>query len=255
MSTSTGSPYTLHTPDCCAQTGVEMTYIGRAGEPNGDGGDQYTGQDRFNRITDIRWLHTDTGAQEERVKYTFDRASNRTARNNLVGGTPWNEAYTYDGLYQLATRRRGTNIEEEEFTYDPTGNWLRYVTKANGAVTLDQSRTHNRANEITGITATSGSTSPLGYDRDGNMTLMPKVGDWATGQTPTWDAWNRTVKITQGAATVGTYAYDGLTRRVWKESVESGSAVTRRHFYYSDQWQVLEERTCLLYTSPSPRDS
>jgi hypothetical protein len=38
---------------------------------------------------------------------------------------------------------------------------------------------------------------------------------------------------------VGAYAYDGLTRRVSKES---GSEVTRRDFYYSDQWQVLEER-------------
>ena len=74
------------------------------------------------------------------------------------------------------------------------------------------------------------------------MTLMPKVGAWASGQTPTWDAWNRMVKLTEGVTTVGTYAYDGQTRRVWKESVESGSAVTRRHFYYSDQWQVLEER-------------
>jgi hypothetical protein len=31
-------------------------------------------------------------------------------------------------------------------------------------------------------------------------------------------------------------------RRVWKESIESGSEVTRRHYYNSDLWQVLEER-------------
>ena len=45
------------------------------------------------------------------------------------------------------------------------------------------------------------------------------------------------VKIQQGAATVGTSTYDGLDRRVKK--VVSG---TTTHFYYSDKWQILEER-------------
>ena len=221
------------------ETGVEMTYIKQAGEPNGDGGDQYTGQDRFNRIIDIRWLQSATGNHCDRFQYTFDSAGNRLSRSNLTSGdSKWNEAYTYDNLYQLASRQRGGTIAEEQFTYDSTGNWQRYLTKAAGSTTLDQTRTHNKANEITAI---AGSAATVGYDRAGNMTLMPRVGDWAIAQTPTWDAWNRMVKITQGTSVIGTYAYDGMTRRVWKETTEDGS-LTRRHFYYSDQWQVIEER-------------
>ena len=46
------------------------------------------------------------------------------------------------------------------------------------------------------------------------------------------------VKITEDDATIATYAYDGLTRRILKTLADS----TARHFYYSDKWQVLEER-------------
>jgi RHS repeat-associated protein len=40
-----------------------------------------------------------------------------------------------------------------------------------------------------------------------------------------------------GASTVATYAYDGQNRRTTKSA--DGST---RHYYYSNQWQVLEER-------------
>jgi len=40
---------------------------------------------------------------------------------------------------------------------------------------------------------------------------------------------------------LGAYQYDGLNRRTWKQSLEGGT-LTTRHFYYSDKWQVLEER-------------
>jgi RHS repeat-associated protein len=52
----------------------------------------------------------------------------------------------------------------------------------------------------------------------------------------TYDAWNRLVATDNGTAAV-TYAYDGMNRRITKTV---GSTV--RHYYYSDQWQVLEER-------------
>jgi len=81
----------------------------------------------------------------------------------------------------------------------------------------------------------------VGYDEAGNMTTMPKVGQWTASQTLKWDVWNRLVKISEGAVAVGTYQYDGLTRRTLKQSSPGGTAQTR-HYYYSDQWQVLEER-------------
>ena len=80
---------------------LEMTYIKQAGEPDGDAGDQYTGQDRFNRNIDIRWLRGGTTTHVDRIQYGFDRASNRLWRKNVVAATNWDELYSYDGLYQL----------------------------------------------------------------------------------------------------------------------------------------------------------
>ena len=38
------------------------------------------------------------------------------------------------------------------------------------------------------------------------------------------------------------YEYDGLNRRTIKKKYATGTLDETRHFYYSDQWQVLEER-------------
>jgi RHS repeat-associated protein len=226
---------------------IEMTYVKLSGESNGDGGDQYTGLDRFNRVIDNRWINISTSADIERFKYTFSLASNRLTRQNTVAATNFDEQYVYDNLYEITDRKRGTLSggvitgtpqEEEQFSFDPTGNWPSFVTKASGTTTLNQTRTAQKTNEISAISP-SGST---GYDSNGNMTTMPQVDVWGTAQTVTYDAWNRPITVRQGATTLGTYAYDGLNRRTTKISTESGSTVTR-HFYYSNQWQVLEERT------------
>jgi hypothetical protein len=78
---------------------------------------------------------------------------------------------TYDGLYQVKTLDRGTlngsktgiistPSWEEDWNYDPTGNWrgtsTAYLTKVNGSTTLNQNRAHNLANEITNMTWTTG---------------------------------------------------------------------------------------------------
>jgi RHS repeat-associated protein len=78
--------------------------------------------------------------------------------------------------------------------------------------------------------------TPPGYDDNGNMTAMPSPLDVGVELEATYDAWNRLVKTDDGT-TVVEYAYDGMNRRITKTS---GGTV--RHFYYSDQWQVLEER-------------
>jgi RHS repeat-associated protein len=69
------------------------------------------------------------------------------------------------------------------------------------------------------------------------MTTMPQPASLANGYTAQYDAWNRLVELKNGTTTVATYRYDGATRRVTKLV---GSNTT--HFYYSDQWQILEER-------------
>jgi RHS repeat-associated protein len=228
------------------QPGTKLTFIKQGAEPVGDGGDQYTGWDRFSRVIDQRWLKTSTGTALERVQYGFDQASNRNYRQNLVQATGQDEYYTYDGLYQLKVLQRGTlnagktgisgtPTWEEDYTFDPTGNWNNYVTKVSGTTTLNQNRTHNQVNEISTI---AGSSSLITQDAAGNITKAPKPTDWTTAYTQTYDAWNRLVKVMDGPSTVATYAYDGQSRRTTK--VTDGT--TRHYYYYSEQWQILEER-------------
>lgn len=239
------------------EPGVELTYIKQGGEGTGDAGDQYTGLDRFGRLVDQRWLKTSDGTHRERVQYGFDRASNVQWRDNLVAAGGQDEYYTYDGLYQLKTLKRGdlnagkTDISgtptwEEDFTYDPTGNWhgatTGYLTKVSGSTTLDQNRTHNEANEITGISGTPDWADPT-HDAAGNMTSVPQPASLTSSYDCKYDAWNRLVQVKSGATTVATYRYDGQNRRVTKLI---GSDT--RHYYYSARWQVLEER---LNTSTS----
>ena len=124
----------------------------------------------------------------------------------------------------------------EDWTLDMTGNWplFRQDTDGNGTWDLNQSRTHDAANEITQI---AGSSSHVAHDRAGNMTRMPKPDNWSAHYDLTFDAWNRLVKVMDGVTTVATYSYDGRNFRVSKSV--SG---TTRHFYFNNAWQCLEER-------------
>jgi len=242
-----------------SEPGVELTYVKQGAEPNGDAGDQYTGLDRFGRLVDQRWLKTSDGTHRERLQYGFDRASNRQWRDNLVAAGGQDEYYSYDGLYQLKTLKRGdlnagkTDISgtpawQEDFNYDPTGNWRgttsAYVTKVNGTTTLDQNRTHDKANEILTLTGTPPWPDPT-HDAEGNMTKVPQPATPTSSYDCKYDAWDRLVEVkVTGGAVVGTYRYDGLKRRVTK--VAGGNT---RHYYYSDRWQVLEERLNALTTA------
>src|SRR5690606_1812737 len=89
----------------------------------------------------------------------------------------------------------------ESWALDMTGNWPTFQqdTDGDGTWDLDQSRTHNAANELTQI---AGSTAHVAEDRDGNMTRIPKPDNWSAHYDLTWDAWNRLVKVMDGETTV-----------------------------------------------------
>jgi RHS repeat-associated protein len=58
-----------------------------------------------------------------------------------------------------------------------------------------------------------------------------------------YDAWNRLVRVEGLIGQTWQYEYDGLGRRIIKRRVEATVPEVRaRHFYYDDQWRVLEER-------------
>jgi RHS repeat-associated protein len=194
-------------------------------------------------------MKASSGADLERVKYGYDRASNRVWRNNSVANglsAKQDEYYTYDELNQLQTLQRGTLNEaqtgihgtptwEEDLSFDPTGNWTNYVNKVNGVVNESQERTHNPANELRKI---NGSGNLVGYDGAGNMVRSPRVDDASKANKLTYDGWNRLVQVRKANnSVVATYGYDGQNRRTLKVT-----GTTTRHYYYSSSWQVLEER-------------
>jgi RHS repeat-associated protein len=230
------------------QPGVEMSMIRPGGGSDGDSGDPYDGYDRFSRVQEMRWQNSSTGTPIDAWQWGYNEASNRTWKKNLVAASGQDEAYGYDGLYQvirdavgtLNTNRTsigGIPGEEEDFTYDPTGNWLGYRKDTNGTAVLNQSRSNNQDNQLTQI---DGSSSLLSYDRAGNATkTAPGTnGDWSKYYQPVWDAWNRLVEIKdETGASVQKNTYDGLSRRITKEAA---SVVT--HTYWSDRWKPLEER-------------
>jgi RHS repeat-associated protein len=212
---------------------VDLTYVKQTGESNGDAGDPYTGLNRFGHVVDQRWVKTSDGSHTDRFQYGYDRDGNRSYRDNLVN-TAFGEVYAYDGLNQLTSFQRGTlngsktgitgtPSRTQSWDYDAVGNWDSFTTDGNA-----QSRTANRQNEVSSV---SGLTTPA-YDANGNQTKDE------TGRQYAYDAWNRPVRVKDaGGTTLVTYAYDGLNRRV--VAVAGGVTID---LYYSDRWQVLEER-------------
>jgi hypothetical protein len=139
----------------------------------------------------------------------------------------------------------GTPVREYDWGLDALGNWDTLHKKSSGVTDSNQGRDHNKVNELTVIEDASGSSGsspadwvePL-YDKNGNMTTMPRPSGPTSSYTAIYDAWNRMVQIKSSPTTVvADYEYDGLNRRISK--TVSGTA---RHFYYSANWQVLEER-------------
>ena len=70
------------------------------------------------------------------------------------------------------------------------------------------------------------------------MTTIPQPKAPTSSYTLKYDAWNRLVEVKDGTV-VQANEYDGLNRRIVRD--ESGGSGVLKHFYYSNQWQVLVE--------------
>lgn len=81
--------------------------------------------------------------------------------------------------------------------------------------------------------------SPVILDRVGRVreSAPDAIGDWKGKLELSWDAWSRITSVKNNGTEVGTYAYDGLHRRLTR----TVAGVTM-HSYYSDAWRPLEER-------------
>ncbi|MEO8494662.1 MAG: RHS repeat-associated core domain-containing protein, partial [Planctomycetota bacterium] len=221
----------------------------------------YTGLDRFGRIIDLPWIQGPSGTPTDvaRIKYGYNRASSPTyvrdeiARSN---GADLDQLYSYDGLQRLIDFQQGqlnagntaitSSTLTQDWDLDQVGNWGGFNQGVSGV--LNQTRTHNRVNEITGIS--NGSGQPVwidpAYDDAGNMTLTPRPDAPTDGFALTYDAWNR---ITQVETTdvspelVAKYGYDGRNHRISKEVYDAaGSLESTIKFFCNASWQCLGER-------------
>ncbi len=175
----------------------------------GDAGDPYTGLDRFGRLVETIWK-TDS-AELVHTKYGRNRVGGvvwqRNVKAHSLSVATRDNHYWYDGLRQVARHDRGdlmpasgppytgidpaTRRQMEVFTFDETGNRPGYFSQT---PPLAQGRGHDRANQIISITGPAGVVQPA-YDPAGNMTRMPRPGNWSAAADLTWDAWNRLVRI------------------------------------------------------------
>jgi RHS repeat-associated protein len=262
------------------QPAIQYTLIGIQGGKDPATGDIYRGLDLFSRVKDLIWSPSGSSSSSSssssgpgtnlvRIQHGYDRAGNRLWRKDLVGETfnaGLDEIYGYDALYRLKTISRGTLNSTQTaiqagtgtfndcWTLDSTGNWngFREDDNGNGNWNLVQSRTANGVNEITGISNSVGSAwANPAYDRAGNMTTIPQPAAPASSYAGTYDAWNRLVKLVLNPSgqTVHTSSYDGRHYRLIRNSYTSGALSETRHYFYSANWQDVEER---IGTSMTP---
>ena len=156
---------------------------------------------------------------------------------DVDGASTLNQTYTYDGLHRLRSNNESGSTNDRYWKLDQLGNWESLYHNTSGTGTAAETRAHNDVNELTGFTTPTSTVDPV-HDAAGNMTTMPEPGDLISPLSLKYDAWNRLVEIDSYSGNADmTAEYDGLNRRIVR--ISGGET---RHFYYNQQWQVLEER-------------
>lgn len=239
------------------EPGLQHTWKMQPGDPTGDAGDPYVGYDRFGRTVRSRWLRPGSSSLPHvDVSWGYDRRFNKVWRRDLVAPDlapspvpEHDQRAEYDALSRITGWKRGmldlltfdiaSPAEQEAFEYDRPGNWTSYRRHVGGTLRIDQSRVHNKANQIVEV---DGKSSKLAYDDNGNMRKYPADRDLdGSVRSLRWDAWNRLRRILNSSDTwLAWFGYDGLGRRIYREDNPTISDYDR-HYFYDDRWQVIEE--------------
>jgi len=151
--------------------------------------------DFANRLSSIT-----TGTMQSST-FTYDKEMNKTTINRL-NDPSLSEQFTYDNGYRLTNYKRGpvgSPVIQNTYTYDAVGN--RTAANLNGAATT---YSINNLNQLTGVNATS-----FNFDDRGNM-----IFDGIFYKT--YDAENRLKKDSASPASIITYSYDAIGRRISK---------------------------------------
>ncbi len=232
-----------------AETGTNLTYIQQSGDTyaNADGGDQYTGLDRFGRVIDQFWLPIPTSNNSgavRRFQYAYDDGGNALYKNRLTkfrgnlvssvlselyhrnSSAGADNATAYDNLNRIvnfvqgalsASGNNGTSglgsldtvstVNNSYANYDE--NW-NLDTLGNWSQFTDDGASASRTHNALNELTQIGSSTNLTYDNNGNTLADDQ------GYGYTYDAWNRQKTASQSSASpiVVIYAYDGLGRRI-----------------------------------------
>lgn len=176
--------------------------------PSGNGHLENRAYDASGRLTQVESVKGAT--VRVRVNQTLDAVGNPTLIAATRGTTVTNQTFAYDtadritrNCPDITSTCIATAAKRIEYTYDPIGNRLtqnRVGVTTPGATTY----TYNNADQLT--QTVSGTTTPYGYDADGNQT---SVGT----KTYAYDLTNHLKSAVSGATTT-MYTYDGQGKRL-----------------------------------------
>jgi RHS repeat-associated protein len=220
--------------------------------------------DAFGRLKKVDWHKNRTSLAT--VGYDYAQSGVRTSRRESLPGLAmsFDEVYTPDALGRMKSLERGRPARgglpwlSGVWDLDATDNWksfayLRTPPDSQAGLSAEnvlQRRYHNARNQITGLTPLSAGarwTLPK-YDAAGNTTSIPSPYSPGESCDCRYDAWNRLRQIKRNGKPLLDFEYDGLGRRIIKQSYLYDNLIPSetRFYNYDDQWRVLEERVWRL---------
>ena len=160
--------------------------------------------DRFGRVLDQVWSSYGSASGNagtlDGYTYTYDRAGNRTSRDEPDRRLRSSETYGYDNLGRLTSMSRGVLSggtiparRHQTWTLDSLGNFTNFTDNRQ---LQTQTRTVDPANEIQTISGSSGHAGLRpGRQHDHDAGPEPVA---STALNCVYDAWNRLVQVSSG---------------------------------------------------------
>jgi RHS repeat-associated protein len=224
------------------------------------------GYDGAGRLIGKRHFNSSSGSVIVGSTTAYDMSSNKVYERALQAESRSFLYDQYDSMDRLLDYQRGvlasgggsvdtaislpgTNAQQT-YNLDALGNWSSTEITPEGADdSLEQSRTHNKLNEVTayGVAPTS---TPVLYDQGNNTGTPPQKGNGNIIddgiRTYQYDALNRlgVVKKKSSGNTIAAYSYDAIGRRTRKVVTNGGitGTVANSTFRYTyDGQQIVEE--------------
>jgi RHS repeat-associated protein len=232
------------------ENGVDLTYIDPGDTLAGhDGGDQYTGLDRFGRVAEQLWIKS--GTAKDRFQYGYDADGNVLYKKNTVS-TANSELYhansttsgdnsgAYDGLNRLLSFARGTlsssgnnGTSLDSVTTDATtpilSSWnLDTLGNSSTTTALTSSSSQTSADASTTVGTSSSQNTWVGgkFTVGSSDITVAKLGRWKiSGNSGTHtvklvlasngtDVTGGSVSIDLSSGTNGAYKYVSLARPI-----------------------------------------